>query len=269
MRMFTATPCGHKGHVACGGLTGGMAGERSPSLAEATVGRLPVQDAATGTGTGNNRLALFDLDRTLVSGSSAVALGRALAARGLVHRRALVAAGARHAAYRRWGSTDRQVARLQARALAAVAGVERAPLVDVARGVAADLVATMAAAARELVDRHRGAGDFCVVLSASPQELVDAFTTAVGAHRGISSRGEVVSGRFTGRLDGPLCYGVGKLERLRTSLGDVDLAAAWAYADSASDLPLLHAVGHPVAVNPDRELRRVADREGWPITQVG
>jgi phosphoserine phosphatase len=62
-----------------------------------------------------------------------------------------------------------------------------------------------------------------------------------------------------------LCYGDGKVQALRLALGEIDLRGAFAYADSASDLPLLRACGHPVAINPDRSLRRVARRSGWPI----
>ena len=78
-----------------------------------------------------------------------------------------------------------------------------------------------------------------------------------------------MDGRFTGRLDGPFCYGAGKLERLTAALGPVDLAAAYAYADSGSDVPLLEACGNPVAVRPDRRLRAVALSHGWPIIRLG
>jgi len=103
------------------------------------------------------------------------------------------------------------------------------------------------------------------VLSASPQELVEAIVAALGAHRGVGTRATVEDGRFTGGLDGPFCYGAGKLDRLVADVGPVDLRHAFAYADSASDLPVLLACGHPVAVNPDRGLRAVAEQRGWPV----
>ncbi len=213
-------------------------------------------------------VALFDLDRTLLPGSSLVALGRALAQARLVPTRLFLGAGARDVYYRRRGGSDGQAERLRDRALAAVAGVEHDSLLGALTVLAERLVDQISPGARLLVERHLAAGDFCVVLSASPQELVELMCTRLGVHRGVGTRGEVVDGRFTGRLDGPFCYGAGKLVRLAAALGPVDLPAAWAYADSASDLPVLRAVGHPVAVNPDRRLRAVAAAAGWPVLGV-
>jgi len=227
-----------------------------------TVGLPPVQDArppATGT------LAIFDLDRTLLPGSSLLALGRAMAGAGLVPRRRLAGAVLQEARYKRRGIADGQVADLREEALAHIAGLRRAPLVELARVVAAELAGQVTPGARLVLDRHLAAGDFVVVLSASPQELVEALVPALGAHRGVGTRAECAGGVFTGRLDGPFCYGAGKIERLVADIGRVDLDGAHAYADSASDLPLLRACGHPVAVNPDRELARVARREAWPV----
>lgn len=223
---------------------------------------LPAEDTRRTT------LALFDLDRTLLPGSSLVALAKALAGTGFVSRRQLAAAAVRDVQFRRMGATDAMASRAQSEALAAVAGVERTPLLELARRIGAELADTITPGARMLLSRHLVAGDFCVLLSASPQELVEAVCSAVGAHRAIGTRGEVRADRFTGRLDGPFCYGKGKVARLSEALGPVDLSAAWAYADSASDLPLLDACGHPVAVNPDRRLRTIAAARGWPIVDV-
>ncbi|HSL59340.1 MAG TPA: HAD-IB family hydrolase [Acidimicrobiales bacterium] len=223
---------------------------------------LPLPDPRT------QRMAVFDLDRTLLPGSSLVALGRALLAAGVLPRRTLAAAAVRDLAYRRRGSTDRQVARVRDQALAAIAGVRRDDLLAVAERVVPDLVGSVTPGARSLVERHQQAGDFCVVLSASPQELVELVAAGLGIPRGIGTRGHVVDGVLTGRLDGPFCYGAGKLARLSVALGEVDLARAWAYADSASDLPVLRSAGHPVAVNPDRALAREAQRRRWPVLHL-
>ena len=84
---------------------------------------------------------------------------------------------------------------------------------------------------------------------------------------GIGTRGEVVDGVYTGRLDGPFCYGAGKVAAIEefARWDGLDLAQCYAYCDSASDLPMLEAVGHPVAVNPDSRLARHAGANGWPI----
>jgi HAD superfamily hydrolase (TIGR01490 family) len=199
-------------------------------------------------------VALFDLDRTLIRGSSLSIFGRELVRRGHVPR-SLVA---RHALL------DRLVGTL----LDAAAGRPAGPLLAAASSMGATLAAEVPPAARFLLQRHVDAGDFCVILSASPHELVEAVTVALGAHRAVGTRLEVCDGLLTGRLDGPFCYGSGKLEGLQREVGHLDLASATAYADSGSDLPLLDRCGTPVAVNPDAELQRWALRSGWPIVRL-
>jgi HAD superfamily hydrolase (TIGR01490 family) len=233
-----------------------------------SIGLLPAQDATAGSSPRTGTLAIFDLDRTLLPGSSLLALGRAMAGAGLVSRRRLAAAAVHEARFRRRGSLDHEVVELRDEALDHIAGLERQRLLDLVDTVADDLVADVTAGARYLLDRHLSSGDFVVVLSASPQELVEAIAGRVGAHRAVGTRAEVVDNRFTGRLLGPFCYGAAKIDRLVQDIGRVDLADTWAYADSSSDLPLLCASGHPVAVNPDRRLAAVARQRRWPILSV-
>ena len=218
---------------------------------------------------GSGRVALFDLDRTLLPGSSLVTLGRSLAADRLLARRTLLVGVARDAAFRRRGASDGQAERLRAAALRHVAGLE----VDRVRALVCEIGERLAAEARPgmvlLLRRHVAAGDRVIVLSASPQELVDAVATHVGAHHGIGTRAAIVDGRYTGELDGPFCYGPGKLARLRDEVGPLPLGDATGYADSASDVPILEACGEPVAVNPDRRLGRIATARGWPVVRFG
>ncbi len=134
--------------------------------------------------------------------------------------------------------------------------------------VGADVARLVPHAARRLVSQHVELGDYCVVLSSSPQELVERVAANIGVQRGVGTRTEVVDGCFTGRLDGPFCHSDGKLARLRDELGVVDLSRAFAYSDAGSDLPLLSACGYPVAVNPDRRLRSAARAGGWPIIEL-
>jgi phosphoserine phosphatase len=121
--------------------------------------------------------------------------------------------------------------------------------------------------ARHLLDRHRHAGRATYIVSAAPQEIVGPLAESLGMTGGIGTRGEVVDGVYTGRLAGPFCYGRGKVEAIAelARWEGLDLAQCYAYSDSASDLPMLDAVGHPVAVNPDAKLERHARRHGWPI----
>lgn len=213
-------------------------------------------------------MALFDLDRTLVPGSSLMGLGRALADRHVIAGSTVARHAVRAAVFARRGLGDSRIARLRESLLSAAADRDHEELASVAREVGPRIAAGAYPAARWLMDRHHAAGDVCVVLSASPQELVEAVGAELGADEAVGTRAEVVDGRLTGRLDGPFCHGDGKLERLRAELGPVDLREATAYADSGSDLPLLTACGHPVAVNPDRRLRNAAASAGWPVLRL-
>jgi HAD superfamily hydrolase (TIGR01490 family) len=188
-----------------------------------------------------------------------------MANHGLLHRRRLLAAIARDASFRRRGATDAQADGVRAAALRHVAGLEVEMLQSLIDAVGRRLAAEVRPGARHLLRRHLLAGDFVVVLSASPQELVEAVAARIGAHRGVGTRAGVADGRYTGELLGPFCYGDGKVTRLQHDVGGGVLQDATAYADSGSDLPVLEACREPVAVNPDRRLRSVAERRGWPV----
>ena len=140
------------------------------------------------------------------------------------------------------------------RILAAVAGRRADEVVALSDGFIPDLVASITPAMRAVLDEHASAGRDRVVLSASPTEIVSRLADAAGLERGAGTTSEIdADGRYTGRLDGPFCYTEGKAEILRAVAREhgYDLAASYAYSDSLSDLPMLEAVGHPVAVNPE------------------
>ena len=121
--------------------------------------------------------------------------------------------------------------------------------------------------ARQLLDVHHRAGRATFIVSAAPAEIVEPLAIALGMTAGIGTRGAVVDGVYTGELDGPFCYGQGKVDAIAeiARFDGFELGQCYAYSDSASDLPMLSAVGHPVAVNPDAKLERHARRHGWPI----
>jgi HAD superfamily hydrolase (TIGR01490 family) len=221
--------------------------------------------AAIGVAHYGDRLAIFDLDRTLVPGASLVHLGRELVRRRLVARASLARYLAAQARFRRRGLADEEIARVRDGLLGLLAGREAAPLAEVADVVGRQVAALVPSGARWLLERHIQAGDFCAIVSASPHELVESVVASVGAHRAVGTRLEVVAGRCTGRLDGPFCYGPGKLACLERELGRWDFDRATAYADSASDLPLLERCGSAVAVNPDAGLRAASASRGWPV----
>ncbi len=213
------------------------------------------------------RAAVFDLDRTLLAGSSLVALARAMSRSGLLSGQQLVTGLAMDQVFRRRGASDEDVDRLRSAALRHVAGVDVARLRSLAGDVGRTLSEQVLPGARMLLRRHQDAGDFVVILSASPQELVEAIAERLGAQRAVGTRAEIAGARFTGALDGPFCYGAGKVQRLEQDLGPGSLDGATAYADSISDLPVLEACLEPVAVNPDRALHRVAKARGWPVVR--
>ena len=215
-------------------------------------------------------LAIFDLDRTLVRGSSLARLARGLSEARLLRRSDLAGHLARDAIFAAKGLGPAATERLRASLLRAAAGVERAPLVEVVDRVAPVIAGSVFAGARWMLDRHLAEGHEVVVLSSSPQELVSAVAARLDSSiTAIGTVAEVVDGRYTGLLAAPFCHGAGKLERLQQELGPRDLTDATAYADAASDLPVLRSCGAPVAVNPDRGLREVAAAEGWPIVRFG
>jgi HAD superfamily hydrolase (TIGR01490 family) len=114
---------------------------------------------------------------------------------------------------------------------------------------------------------HQDAGRPIFICTAASQEMADLMAIVLTFDGAVGSVSEVVDGVYTGRPGGPFTYREGKAEAIRdlAAREHIDLAASWAYSDSESDLPMLRLVGHPVVVNPDAELRRVARAEGWDV----
>jgi HAD superfamily hydrolase (TIGR01490 family) len=153
------------------------------------------------------------------------------------------------------------------RILGAVKGIRVEDLVALNAEIVPKLLAKVRPEAQALLDRHRHAGRATYIVSASPVELVEPLAKALGMTAGIGTVSEIADGVYTGELAGPFCYGPGKVEAIKdlANWENFDLGQCYAYSDSASDLPMLEAVGHPVAVNPDAKLERIARHNGWPI----
>jgi HAD superfamily hydrolase (TIGR01490 family) len=212
--------------------------------------------------------AFFDLDRTLISGSSAFAFARAAWRNDLVPTKAFTRDAFNAVAFRRRGATDDKVARVRARILGAVTGVRQADLVALNGALIPKLLNRVRPEADRLIEMHRRAGRDTYIVSASPIELVEPLAAAIGMTGGIGTVSAVdADGVYTGELAGPFVYGPGKVTAIE-EIADwegYDLTVSYAYSDSASDLPMLEAVGHPVAVNPDNALATIAHDRGWPI----
>jgi phosphoserine phosphatase len=117
---------------------------------------------------------------------------------------------------------------------------------------------------------HQDAGRPVYILTAASQEMADLLAHVLAFDGGLGSRSEIVDGHYTGRPMGPFNYREGKVLSMRevAEREGIDLAVSYAYSDSESDLPMLRAVGHPVVVNPDSDLRRIAADEGWEVLRL-
>lgn len=213
--------------------------------------------------------AFFDLDRTLLRRSSALALAGSFRERGLISRRQLLQAAAWQLLFVARGASHEAVRRAAEDGLRILAGYRPEELRElVAEAMEPVLRPLVYAEPLSLVERHRERGERVYVVSATLQEIVEAIAGDLGFDGALGTVCEVRDGRYTGRAVRAL-HAEAKAEALRglAESDGLDLAACTAYSDSHTDLPFLEAVGHPVAVNPDRELRGVARERGWPVLE--
>lgn len=213
--------------------------------------------------------AFFDLDRTLMSGSSAFYFGKAAYREGLLPMSRLFVDGSAALMFKLFGASDEQSEAIRDRILATVAGVEAQTLTSLAPQVIEELLPQIRPEADALLDMHREAGRDVYIISASPIEIVGELASALEITGGLGTQSEIVDGVYTGQLAAPFCYGEGKADVIRRLAAEkgYDLGRCYSYSDSASDLPMMQIVGHPVAVNPDRSLMSIAHRRGWPVVE--
>jgi HAD superfamily hydrolase (TIGR01490 family) len=211
--------------------------------------------------------AFFDLDKTLMEGSSAVHFARASYKAGQMSKRQMASDAWANIRFRVKGSTDEATDALRTRVYEAIAGRR---VVDLARLTPAMLAGILPRLYPQMLDvayRHQDAGRPVYIVTAASQEIAELLARVLVFDGGIGARSEILDGVYTGRPEGPFTYREGKAEAIRQVAVEhgYDLAESWAYSDSESDLPMLRAVGHPVAVNPDAALARVAREEGWEV----
>jgi HAD superfamily hydrolase (TIGR01490 family) len=211
--------------------------------------------------------AFFDLDKTVISRSSALAFSRPFYRDGLISRRDLLVGGYAQLVYRLAGATEEQMTKTRDY----LAELCRGWPVDQVRQVVAETLHELIdpyvyAEAAALIAEHRAAGREIVLVSSSGLEMVQPIGQLVGADHVIATRMTVADGRYTGEVEfyaaGPnKAIAVRELAERR----GYDLDSSYAYSDSATDLPLLETVGYPTVVNPDRALRRAALERHWPV----
>ena len=211
--------------------------------------------------------AFFDLDKTLISRSSTLAFSRPFYRHGLISRTAMIRGAFAQAVFRRAGADHERMERIRSQASQLCRGWQAERVREiVSRHLDDTIVPHLYAEARALVSGHHEAGRNVVVVSASGHEVVDPIAALLAADTVIATQMVIADGRYTGDV-AFYAYGEAKAAKMRELAVQrgYRLADCYAYSDSITDLPMLEAVGHPTAVNPDRALRQVAAARNWPI----
>lgn len=219
------------------------------------------------TGSQLRAAAFFDLDKTIIARSSTLAFSRPFYAGGLITRRAVLRSAYAHVIYMAAGADHDQLERMRDYLSKMVAGWDVQQVRDIVAETLNQLIEPVVyREATALIDEHHAAGRDVVIVSSSGTEVVEPIGAMVGADRVVATRMVIEDGRYTGEIE---FYAYG--ENKATAVEDLarrhgyDLAASYAYSDSFTDLPMLAAVGHPVAVNPDKALRKEATARGWEV----
>jgi HAD superfamily hydrolase (TIGR01490 family) len=212
--------------------------------------------------------AFFDLDKTVIARASMVAFGRPLYRAGLISRWIVLRALYGQLVYLYLGADEQRMARMRESVLRLTKGWDQAHVSRIVRETLEEVIEPIVYdEALELIRDHQAAGRRVFIVSASPEEIVAPLARYLGVDDVIATRSRLDDeGRYSGEVEF-YAYGPHKADAMRdvSERDSIDLAASYAYSDSATDVPMLEAVGHPVAVNPDRELLRVARGRDWEV----
>ena len=217
---------------------------------------------------GGHGAAFFDLDKTLMAGSSGMVFARVANRKGFVPRSQLAKWGWDHVRYRLRGSSDVQTKAVLDVAKRIFAEMPERDAERMAPEVLAGILPRIYPQMLDEVHRHQDEGRATFIVSAAGNDVVKALAAVLGMEGGIGTRWAVgQDGKYTGEMDGPFVYGKGKVEAMRrfAAKHDIDMDASFAYSDSVSDLPMLRSVGHAVVVNPDADLLEIARQESWQV----
>ena len=211
--------------------------------------------------------AFFDLDKTIIAKSSTLAFSRPFQAGGLINRRAVLRSAYAQFVFALQGADHDQMEKMRAYLSAMCAGWPVQTVRDIVAETLQEIVAPLVYdEAVRLIQQHQAAGRDVIIVSSSGVEVVEPIGELLGADRVVATEMVVEDGRYTGEI-AFYAYAEGKADAIRALAESegYDLAASYAYSDSDTDRPMLEAVGHPYAVNPDRALRRIAEERGWPV----
>ena len=211
--------------------------------------------------------AFFDLDKTVIAKSSTLAFGKPFYKGGLVNRRAVLKSSFAQFVYLLQGADEDTMEKLRDYLAVLCAGWSVAQVREIVAETLHELIEPLVYdEALDLFEEHRAAGREVVIVSSSGEEVVGPIGEMLGVDRVIATRMVVADGKYTGDV-AFYAYGENKAAAMKELAAQQgwDLAECWAYSDSATDAPMLEVVGHPVAVNPDRALRKEATERGWPV----
>ena len=212
--------------------------------------------------------AFFDLDKTVIAKAAMLAFGPRLHQEGMLSRRLVARALWGQMVFRYLGADEGRMEKMRETALKVAAGWEKERISELVDSALTEIIDPLVyAEAVELIDSHQEAGRRVYLVSASPEEIVLPLARHLGVDDAIATRARIdATGRYTGEVE---FYSAGEHKvtaiEAEAEKFDLDLENSFAYSDSVTDLPMLEAVGHPVAVNPDKALLREATERGWEI----
>ncbi|WP_293790866.1 HAD family hydrolase [uncultured Corynebacterium sp.] len=214
-------------------------------------------------------LAIFDLDKTIIDTSASLAYRRPMAERGLLNTSEVLKMMAMLGNYMFTTHSEDSLESTKEALTRIIKDRESEPLRQVAQDALQEVITPFIyAEARELIEWHREQGHSIAIVTASASIMVQPIAKELGADHLFATELEEKDGRFTGAVT-HFNKGHAKVERIRELVAEhgYDLDESYAYSDAATDIPMLELVGNPVAVNPDRPLKKRATEESWPIKQ--
>lgn len=215
--------------------------------------------------------AFFDLDKTLMQGSSGFQFARAVREAGMMSRRQLVADGVANVRFRLHGASDEQSEAIRNRIASSLEGVRVRDLERLGVRVMQRILPRLYPQMLTIAYAHQDAGRPVYIVTAAAQDMAEVLANVMTFDGALGSTlSGVEDGVYTGQPTGAFLYGPAKavaIQELARREG-FDLSASYAYSDSVSDTPMLRAVGHPVVVNPDTALGALARDGGWEILRL-
>ena len=212
--------------------------------------------------------AFFDLDKTIIAKSSTLAFGRSFYNGGLINRRAVLRTAYAQFVYLAGGADHDQMERMRAFLSAMATGWDVEQVKEIVAETLHELIDPLIySEAAALIAEHKAAGRDVVIVSTSGSEVVEPIAEMLGADLAVGTRMAVdEQGRYSGEIEF-YAYAENKAKAIVELAAErgYDLSRSFAYSDSATDIPMLEAVGHPYAVNPDRALRKEAVAREWPV----